>query len=451
MPARLRSRRTWLAGTLAIALLGLAFAAITEIRSRAQDHPPEDHSAHLTPAPGAVRSGAAVYAAHCAECHGTTGKGDGPAAFLLSPAPRDFSAGVYKIRTTETGSVPTDDDLLRSVRRGLNGTAMPAWDGLLPDEEIHRVVDHIKGFSARFAEGAPQIATVGPPIASSPESIARGLATYGRLQCAACHGSDGRGAGAVVTEFEDDWGRAIYSADLTEPWSFRGESTARDVFLRFRTGMSGTPMPSFKDAATDAEMWDLANYVLSLAREPVWEMNAAEVAEHYVREEAEARSYPVERGRHLVETMGCGLCHSPLDQDRRLLPGMKLAGGMLFKLEPFGDYITGNLTSDVETGLGGWTDDEIKRVLTQGILRDGTRLPPFPMDWPSYSTLAPADLDAIVAYLRTVPPVSNRIPPPRRPFLPVYLWGKFRMLILGADLPITIHAGNAGAPAAGGQ
>ena len=47
--------------------------------------------------------------------------------------------------------------------------------------------------------------------------------------------------------------------------------------MRFRTGMSGTPMPSFKDAATDAEMWDLANYVVSLARKPVWEMNAEEV------------------------------------------------------------------------------------------------------------------------------------------------------------------------------
>ena len=450
MPARLRSGRPWLAGTLALACLGLAFAAITVIQSRAQDHSAQDHSAHASATPGVVRTGEAVYAAHCAECHGTSGRGDGPAAFLLSPGPRDFSTGVYKIRSTETGSIPTDGDLLRSIRLGLNGTAMPAWEGLLPDEEIRRVVDYIKSLSPRFAQGAPEIATVGPEVVSSPESIARGSAAYGRLRCAACHGTDGRGAGAIATEFEDA-GRVLYPTDLTEPWSFRGGATARDVFLRFRTGLSGTPMPSFKDAASDGEMWDLANYVLSLARKPIWEMNAAEVAEQFAREEAEARSYPVERGRQLVETMGCSLCHSPLDQNRRVLPGMKLAGGMLFRLEPFGDYVTGNLTSDVETGLGGWTDDEIKRVMTRGILRDGTRLPPFPMDWPSYSTLTPADLDAIIAYLRTVPPVSNRIPPPRRPFLPVYLWGKFRMLILGADLPITIHAGNAGTPAAGGE
>ena len=72
--------------------------------------------------------------------------------------------------------------------------------------------------------------------------------------------------------------------------------------------------------------------------------------------------------------------------------------------------------------------------------RDGSRLLPFPMDYGSLSTLTADDLDAIVAYLRTVPAVSNKVPPPSRPFLPVYLWGKFRMLILGADLPFAQNA-----------
>src|SRR6187399_2797008 len=77
------------------------------------------------PAPGK-----AVYDARCAECHGATGKGDGPAAAYLMPRPRDFTTGKYKIRSTETGTSPTDDDLLRSVRQGLYGTAMPAWERL---------------------------------------------------------------------------------------------------------------------------------------------------------------------------------------------------------------------------------------------------------------------------------------------------------------------------------
>ena len=49
-----------------------------------------------------------------------------------------------------------------------------------------------------------------------------------------------------------------------------------------------------------------------------------------------------------------------------MLPGMKLAGGLLIRIVPFGDFPTGNLTSDKETGLGNWTDDEIKRAITQG-------------------------------------------------------------------------------------
>ena len=127
-----------------------------------------------------------------------------------------------------------------------------------------------------------------------------------------------------------------------------------------------------------------------------------------------------------------------------MLPGMKLAGGLLIRIKPFGDFPTGNLTSDKATGLGNWSDDEIKRAITKGILRDGSRLLPFPMDYGSFSTLTPDDLNAIVAYLRTVPPVSNKVPPPTRPFLPVYLWGKFQMLILGADPPMVFFSGNAG-------
>ena len=113
-------------------------------------------------------------------------------------------------------------------------------------------------------------------------------------------------------------------------------------------------------------------------------------------------------------------------------------------LEPFGTYPTGNLTSDKDTGLGNWTDDEIKRVITKGILRDGTRLLPFPMDYASFSTMKESDINAVVAYLRTVPPIKNRVPRPTRIALPLQLWGKFQMLILGADLPSHLYSGNAG-------
>jgi mono/diheme cytochrome c family protein len=384
-----------------------------------------------------------VYDAHCVECHGDMGRGDGPSAAYVTPRPRDFTSGKYKIRSTESGSVPTDDDLMQSVRQGLYGTSMPAWARILSDAEIADVVAYIKGLSPQFAT-APKPVSVGAGVPSSPESIARGQQAYDKLQCGKCHGSDGRGTGAVATTFEDDWRQPLRAADLTEPWTFHGGATARDVYLRFRTGMAGTPMPSFAEAASDSEMWDLSNYVVSMARKPVWSMSADEIKALYAGQAADAKANPVKRGAYLVETLGCVTCHSPVDEQKRMLPGLKLAGGMLLRIVPFGDYPTGNLTSDKATGLGNWSDEEIKRAITKGILRDGTRLLPFPMDYPSYSTMTADDLSAIVAYLRTVPPVTNKVPAPRRTFLPIYLWGKFKMLILGQDPPMVFFPGNAG-------
>jgi mono/diheme cytochrome c family protein len=394
--------------------------------------------------------GKALYDKHCAECHGPDGKGDGPAAAALAPHPRDFASGKYKLRTTETGSVPTDDDLIQSIRQGLYGTAMPAWDRILTDDDIRALVTYLKSLSPQFAT-PPKVVNAPASVASSPESITRGRQAYERMQCGKCHGTDGRGTGAVTTEFRDDWNQPLPAAKLDEPWTFRGGATSRDVYFRFRTGMSGTPMPSYAEAATDAEMWDLANYVVSLGRKPVWSMTAQEVAGFYAQQDADAKAHPVERGHHLVDSLGCALCHSPVDQNRRMIPGMRLAGGVLFRIEPFGDFPTGNLTSDKDTGLGTWTDDEIKRVLTKGTLRDGTRLLPFPMDWASFSNMTPSDIDAIVAYLRTVPAVSNRVPRPRYKSLPTYLWGKFNLLILGGDPPMAIFTGNAGRTSGGAQ
>src|SRR5262245_11039100 len=276
----IRFRSFWtcmLAGTLVV----LTIAAASRTRVQAQQ-------------PG----GKAIYDKHCAECHGTTGKGDGPAAAVLTPRPRDFASGKYKIRTTETGSVPTDEDLIRSVRQGLYGTAMPAWDRILSDTDIRDVVGYVKTLSPQFST-PPRVVDPGTPPAT-PEAILRGRQQYERLQCGKCHGTDGRGAGAVTTEFKDDWNQPLPAADLTEPWEFRGGATSRDIFFRFRTGMSGTPMPSFAEAATDAELWDLANFVVSMGRKPVWSMTAQEVADLYAKQDAEAKANPVKRGQYLV-------------------------------------------------------------------------------------------------------------------------------------------------------
>src|SRR5436309_1636344 len=180
--------------------------------------------ARLAVVPALTQSprGKVVYDEHCVECHGETGQGDGPAAMFLSPRPRDFTTGKYKIRTTETGSIPTDDDLLQTVRRGLYGTAMPGWDRILSDEDIHAVVDHVKSLSPQFTAAPPKVAAAGAAVPSSPDSITRGRTVYDRLQCAKCHGADGRGEGAVATTFGDDWNQPLRATDLTQPGTVHG-------------------------------------------------------------------------------------------------------------------------------------------------------------------------------------------------------------------------------------
>jgi len=386
----------------------------------------------------------ALYDKSCANCHGTDGRGHGPAAGALNPKPRDFTQGVYKFRSTAFGSLPTDDDLYRTIAHGLPGTSMLGWKGILSDEQMHALVVYVKQFSPRFASERPTPVPASRQVASSPESIEKGRAAYSSLACGACHGDGGSGADAVASGLKDDWGNDVYAPSLNEPWSFRGGRTAADVYLRLKTGISGTPMPSFADTAKDEDLWNVANYVVSLARKPVWEMTADELKAHYTSQAKKDAENPVQRGRSLVGTMACGHCHTPVDREGRGLPGLAFAGGMKMRLVVWGDVVSANLTSDNETGLGRYGDDDIKRAFTRGIKHDGSRMLPFPMGWAAYAHLTPQDQDAIVAYLRTLPPVKNKIPPPERLGFFAYMTAKFQMLLGGRDFPIIIFTGNAG-------
>ena len=395
--------------------------------------------------PGSESSlGKVLYEGRCVQCHGKDGKGNGPAASVLNPRPRDFTSGKFKFRSTESGSIPTDDDLLNSIRNGLHGTAMPDWKPFLQGDSLNAILAYVKSFSPRFQNDKPKIVSIGKPIPSSPQSIAAGKKVFQTLQCAACHGTDGAGTDAITSTFQDDWGHEIRATNLTEQWNFRGGATPRDIYLRFRTGIDGSPMPSYIGSATEREMWDLANYVASLSRKPVWEMNETELKAFYTMLDNAAKQNPVERGNYLVTTIGCGDCHSPLHEDGSVMEELTLAGGQRMDLYPFDNVVSYNLTSDKETGLGNWTDDQIKTFLTKGIRRNGTRMIPYPMPWPAFAHLKENDLNAIIAYLRTLPPVHNKIPDPKSPNIFSYLWGKFQALILKKDLPIYVYPGNAG-------
>ena len=89
-----------------------------------------------------------LYREHCAHCHGITGDGAGPTASFLNPYPRDFRLGKFKFKSTELFKPPTDEDIKRTLHRGISGTAMPSF-ALLPDEELDALVDYVKYLSIR--------------------------------------------------------------------------------------------------------------------------------------------------------------------------------------------------------------------------------------------------------------------------------------------------------------
>lgn len=118
---------------------------------------------------------------------------------------------------------------------------------------------------------------------------------------------------------------------------------------------------------------------------------------------------PLERGTYLMNSIvACGNCHTPQGPEGPL-PGRELAGGTPFDEVPFTAYAP-NVTPDRETGIGAWTDAEIAAAIREGRRPDGTLIGP-PMPVPFYRAMSDADLAAIVAYLRSVPPVSNKVPP----------------------------------------
>jgi mono/diheme cytochrome c family protein len=110
---------------------------------------------------------------------------------------------------------------------------------------------------------------------------------------------------------------------------------------------------------------------------------------------------PVKRGFYLVTIGHCMECHTAPVNGRRDYKNALGTGGEHFK-GPWGVSVSRNITPHKENGIGGWTDDEIKRAITKGVRKDGTKLmPPMGYDW--YATMTDADLNAMVAYLRTIP------------------------------------------------
>ena len=256
-----------------------ATAAMSELRDQRQ-------------AQRASLEGAELYQFYCAVCHGEEGAGDGLAAKYLYPAPRDFTIGIFKYKTSPVErEQPGDDDLFNTIKGGLPRTGMPPWGVMLTDEQIRSVVPVVKGFDY-VGTWAPldapdedfdddgyysgELLSVVERVSAENQipftaaSVARGRIGF-EVNCTPCHGDDGRGNPLAEKKLRDDWGARVWPRDLTKPWTWRvtnvegsPEETIRNIFTRLSVGILGTPMPEHTSGVSEEDRWDIANYEYTL-------------------------------------------------------------------------------------------------------------------------------------------------------------------------------------------
>lgn len=219
--------------------------------------------------------GQQLYARHCAVCHGTDGDGDTPVALFLLPRPNAFRDGLFKLVSTQNG-MPTEDDLVATLRRGMPGSTMMSWGWMAEADlralaqEVHRLalVGRTESIArTAVASGQPLTdeqaqaaaeqqlragATVdtGAATETTAAQLTEGKRLYG-LHCAGCHGQDGRGL-PTTRDWPTD-GTWLWPRDFTAGY-LRGGASHRELALRIRAGMPGAHMPpaQLSTAETDA-------------------------------------------------------------------------------------------------------------------------------------------------------------------------------------------------------
>jgi len=210
-----------------------------------------------------------VYEQNCIVCHGALGDGRGELAASAGVKPRSFRTGLFKYRSTPTGKLPTNEDLLKTVRNGRTGTAMGMFT-FLDEAQQRAVIEYIKFFSRRWRHAENYAAPIPlPPVPawfSDAPQLARhaasGKTTFDAI-CATCHGANGKGDGPLAATLKDALGEPATPADLTQPHLRSGDAPP-DIYRVLMTGLDGTPMVSFADALTPEQKWDLAAYLLTI-------------------------------------------------------------------------------------------------------------------------------------------------------------------------------------------
>jgi mono/diheme cytochrome c family protein len=263
--------------------------------------------------PATLAEGSKLYRRHCLHCHGLTGDGRGPTGPWVNPHPRDYRLGIFKFTSSaepQGSRKARRDDLLRTLKMGIEGTSMPSFALLDEQTELQPLISYVMHLSLRGqvemevikeaiggsadpsldvartagerltvnwgqwkstdkrpikVEGVPSYAdkTEGQLSADErkrrEESIRAGfvLFTTGAAQCRSCHNDFGR-----ANDYRFDyWGTIVRPANLTAG-TYRGGRRPLDLYYRIYGGVNGAGMSGFIGSALTAEqIWDVVNFL----------------------------------------------------------------------------------------------------------------------------------------------------------------------------------------------
>lgn len=250
-----------------------------------------------------LAKGSRLYRLHCLHCHGLAGDGRGPTSFWVNPHPRDYRMGIYKFTSTALGGIirPQRADLMRTLKTGIEGTAMPAFN-VLPDDQLEAMVSYVIHLSLRGEVELRMLSGLNPQnktvndidesfqtmvrafttqwlnaqgkILAVPDypysdqqleaSVKRGEAYWKEWQCYVCHKDFGREA---LFNY-DFWGTLARPANMTNGY-YRGGRRPVDLYWRVLGGIPPAGMPANdnrlgghpKVDGKNDQIWDVVNFL----------------------------------------------------------------------------------------------------------------------------------------------------------------------------------------------
>jgi mono/diheme cytochrome c family protein len=258
----------------------------------------DDVKAALKVEDATLAKGADLYRLHCLHCHGLTGNGRGPTAPWVNPHPRDYRSGIFKFTSSkqpDKARKPRREDLLRTLRQGVEGTSMPSF-GLFSDEQLNELASYVMhlslrgqvefqvmqdllnkesgetipdadiadrakewvgGISGWWVQAEKELIAPEIPPQDLAESVQRGFKLFQKdgRGCMSCHLDYGR----QNNYLNDSWGTIVRALDLTRG-EYRGGRRPIDLYWRIHSGVNGANMPASSDASSK-DIWDLVNFL----------------------------------------------------------------------------------------------------------------------------------------------------------------------------------------------